>query len=308
MNKRWLNIMLILFGAASYGLLSPMIKLAYSGEWKGMQLITSQTTMGMQITSSQMTMGTVMIWLLVAVMPSTWANPFRGPWIRLALNGIIGLALTNLFINAALLELDATLCIVLLFQFTWITVLLDAWFNKKLPNRYQWFAIAIILAGTLLAVGISGVGLASVSLKGIFLGLASAVSYSCLLFFTGRIETTLHPLMKSAFMLTAALPMIYIFQPPNFFFQPGGGTLVLWGLLLGILGQVIPTVLFNISIPKVGSSLSAMLGAVELPVAMITAFLLLKDHIFPMQWVGMVVIIGGILVSEKKMKVVKTLD
>ncbi|MCL6458171.1 MAG: DMT family transporter [Gorillibacterium sp.] len=289
MNKRWINIMLILLGAASYGLLSPTIKLAYRDGWQGMQ-----------ITTSQMTMGTVLVWLLVAVLPATWSNPFRGPWIKLAINGVIGLALTNLFLNAALTELDATLSIVLLFQFTWITVLLDAWSKKRLPSRWQWIAIAIILLGTLLAVGISSVGLANISFKGVAFGLAAGVSYSFLLFFTGRIETTLHPLMKSAFMLTAALPIIYILQPPDFLFQAGGGTLILWGLLLGFLGQVLPTVFFNIGIPKVGSSLSAMLGAVELPVAMITAFLLLGEQISLMQWAGMLLIIGGILVSEKK--------
>ncbi|MBC8080534.1 MAG: DMT family transporter [Gorillibacterium sp.] len=297
MNKRWVNIMLILFGAASYGLLSPAVKLAYRDGWQGPH-----------ITTSQMTMGTVLVWLLVVVMPRTWSNPFRGPWIKLALNGIIGLALTNLLLNAALTEIDATLAIVLLFQFTWITVLLDAWSKKRLPSRWQWISISIILLGTILAVGISGIGLAHVSLKGIALGLASAFTYSFLLFFTGRIETTLHPLMKSAFMLTAALPIIYIFQPPDFLFQPGGGTLILWGLLLGVLGQVLPTIFFNIGIPKVGSSLSAMLGAVELPVTMVTALLLLGERITLLQWVGMLFIIAGILVSEKKAEALNTKD
>lgn len=280
--------MLILLGASSYGVLSPTIKLAYRSGWPDLQ-----------ITASQMTMGTLLVWLLVAVTPAAWSNPFRGPWIKLALHGIVGLALTNIFLNAALVELNATLAIVMLFQFTWITVLFDAWSKKRWPSAWQWGAILLILAGTVLAVGLPSTGIGHISLKGVLLGLGAAVSYSCLLFFTGRIESRLHPLMKSAYMLTATLPLIYILQPPDVLFQAGGGELVLWGLLLGFLGQVVPTIFFNIGIPRVGSSLAAMLGAVELPVAMLTALLLLGEGVLTLQWLGILLIVGGILVSEK---------
>ena len=44
---------------------------------------------------------------------------------------------------------------------------------------------------------------------------------------------------------------------------------------------------FNIGIPRIGSTLAAMLGSVELPVAVIAAYLLIGEPVDGLQWVGM---------------------
>ncbi|WP_127586827.1 EamA family transporter [Paenibacillus koleovorans] len=62
------------------------------------------------------------------------------------------------------------------------------------------------------------------------------------------------------------------------------------------LGQVIPTITFNIGIPRIGSSLSAMLASVELPVATVGAWLQLDESIGALQWTGMLLILCGIYV------------
>ena len=138
------------------------------------------------------------------------------------------------------------------------------------------------------------------SILGILYGLLSALTYSIFLFFTGQVVSTLSPLMNSAIMLTAALPVMYMLYPPTVFVHENGGMLLLWGLLLGFLGQAVPTVSFNIGIPKIGSTLAAMLGSVELPVAILAAYLLIGEPISGLQWGGMALILGGIIISENK--------
>jgi drug/metabolite transporter (DMT)-like permease len=108
--------------------------------------------------------------------------------------------------------------------------------------------------------------------------------------------------MKSAVMMTAAIPMIYLVYPPHIFLEGSAVQLLGWGLLLGILGQVVPTIAFNVGIPRIGSTLAAMLGAMELPVAIIAAFLLIGEPVLLVQWLGMILIIAGILLSEKRSK------
>jgi drug/metabolite transporter (DMT)-like permease len=93
---------------------------------------------------------------------------------------------------------------------------------------------------------------------------------------------------------------MYVLYPPTVFVHDNGGMLLLWGLLLGLLGQVVPTVSFNIGIPKIGSALAAMLGSVELPVAILAAYLLIGEPITGLQWGGMALILGGIIISENK--------
>ncbi|MCR8636625.1 EamA family transporter [Paenibacillus radicis (ex Xue et al. 2023)] len=287
--SRWLAVLLVIIGASSYGLLSPIIKTAYNAGWQEMH-----------ITSSQMTMGAVILWVLVLFQRKAWSNPFKGPWIQLSLVGILGLSMCTLLYNAALAELDATVAIVLLFQFTWITIIMESIANRTWPRRNQWLAVAIIMMGTLFSVEIFQADWSRFTVKGLLLGFGSSVAYSFFLFMAGRLKTTMHPLMKSAVMLTSALPLLYLIYPPLFFLQPSGGSLIAWGLLLGALGQAIPTITFMIGIPRIGSTLAAMLGAMELPVGIVASLFILGETVHVGQWFGMLLILAGIILAEKK--------
>ncbi|MZQ81148.1 EamA family transporter [Paenibacillus sp. 5J-6] len=286
---RWLAIVLVLIGASSYGLLSSFIKMAYDQGY----------TDG-QITPAQMTMGTLLVWLLILFHKKSWANPFKGPWVKLGLIGIFGLALTTVFYNIALQELNASLSIILLFQFTWMTIGMDCIQKRRLPSKSEGIAVAFILVGTVLAVNVLNTNWEQFSYIGILYGLLSALTYSTFLFFTGQVVSPLPPLMNSAIMLTATIPVMYVLYPPTVFVQENGSELLLWGLLLGFLGQVVPTIAFNIGIPRIGSTLAAMLGSVELPVAIVAAYLIIAEPVNGLQWVGMGLILVGILISENK--------
>jgi len=286
---RWIAVLLVIVGASSYGLLSSFIKLAYDRGFNDGH-----------ITPAQMILGTLLVWLLIAFHKPSWKNPFRGPWIKLGLIGIFGLALTTIFYNIALGELNASLSIVLLFQFTWMTILMDCLASKRWPRKAEVAAIALILIGTLLAVNLVEADWSQFSVKGLVFGLLSGFTYSLFLFLTGQVRSDLPPLMKSAVMLTAAIPVLFVLYPPTVFVGAGSGELLLWGLLLGLLGQVVPTISFNIGIPRIGSALAAMLGSVELPVAVLAAYLIVHEPVNGWQWLGMLCILGGILISENK--------
>lgn len=290
-QTRIISMMLILVGATSYGLLSSLLKLSYDAGFNDIQ-----------VSVSQVTMGTLMMLLLVAVTPKARQNPFRGPWIRLSLIGIFGLAGTTVLYNAAIGRLPASLSIVLLFQFTWITIVMECIARRTLPTRYQTLSILVVLMGTLLAVNVWETDWGELSLAGVLYGLAAATSYSLFLFTGDKVQTELHPLMKSAVMLTAGLAAVYVIYPPTVLSGAGvdTGTLLLWGLALGFMGQVIPTLCFLVGIPMVGASLAALLGSMELPAAIIGAFLILGEQVDWPQWVGMFLILGGILISERK--------
>lgn len=290
MSKKGLPILFVLIGASSYGFLSSVIKIAYTSGWNDQQISVSQMFMGM-----------LLMWVVLLFQPKAWSNPLKGPWIRLSIIGIFGLALCTILYNASLSEMDASLSIVLLFQFTWITVLLDCFMNRRLPKRKQLAAVVFIMGGTLLSVNIFESDWSRFSLWGVICGLGAALAYSLFLFLTGRIQTTMHPIMKSAIMLTASMPILFILYPPsNFFANSGTASLAMWGILLGILGQVIPTLTFNFGIPRIGSSLSATLGSIELPVALISAYFLLGESVQGIQWFGMLLIMAGILTAEQE--------
>ncbi|OGX61329.1 MAG: hypothetical protein A2189_01260, partial [Paenibacillus sp. RIFOXYA1_FULL_44_5] len=246
-NHRWLSIAFVLAGTSCYGMLSPLVKLAYLDGWSVNQ-----------VSASQMLLGALMFWGIVLLRPRTWSNPFKGPWIRLILAGSLGLSASTLLINTALNHLDASFAIILLFQFTWMTMVLEFIFYRRRPTRMQILSAIMVMAGTLTALGLSD-GHHQLDWIGIISGLASGLTYSIFLLLTGNIEGNLHPITKTAVMLTAAVPVFVWVYPPGEIFSSAGSGLLLWGMLLGLLGQVIPTLLLNIGIPQIGSSLSALL-------------------------------------------------
>jgi drug/metabolite transporter (DMT)-like permease len=292
LKSRWFAIVLVLIGASSYGLLSPLIKTAYQEGWNEFQ-----------ISASQVTAGAVLLWMVVLVYPKAWGNPFKGPWIKLSLVGMFGLTATTLLYNSALAELDATVAIVLLFQFTWITILMESIAKRKWPERNQWLAVGIIMLGTLCSVQAFEADWTRFTYLGLLCGIGSAVAYAFFLFMAGRMDTHLHPFMKSAVMITGSLPLLYLIYPPTVFFQAGSGSLLLWGVCLGLLGQVVPTIAFMVGVPRIGSTLASMLGAMELPVGIVASLLILHEAVHGVQWFGMLLILVGIVVAEKRKRV-----
>ncbi|EFM11445.1 protein of unknown function DUF6 transmembrane [Paenibacillus curdlanolyticus YK9] len=284
-----LAVLFVLLGASSYGFLSPIVKLTYD------QGYTFE-----QITVHQVGIGAILLWIMVLLRRDVWSNPFRGPWIKLASIGIFGMGATTILYNLALARLDASLAIVLLFQFTWITILIDSIWNRKWPNRWHWIAIAIVLAGTVLAVGVTSDGIDRLASIGTVYGLLSAITYSLFLWLTGRVDTAGDPVIKSAFITTASLVLVVVLYG----WHAGAGERELQmagiGLVLGTLGQVFPTVLFSIGIPRIGSSLASMLGSIELPVAACAAWLIAGERISMWQTFGIVLILCGIVVAERR--------
>lgn len=74
-----------------------------------------------------------------------------------------------------------------------------------------------------------------------------------------------------------------------------------WGIFLAFFGTVLPPVLFAIGMPKVGASTSSILMTVELPVAVVTAHLILKEHITTMQFSG-IFLMGAAIIAMNIIK------
>jgi drug/metabolite transporter (DMT)-like permease len=64
--------------------------------------------------------------------------------------------------------------------------------------------------------------------------------------------------------------------------------------------MILPSYLFAKGAPFVETGLASVLGAVELPVVIVCSALLLQEPQGAGQWMGILVILLGIFVSEKK--------
>ncbi|MFD2332730.1 DMT family transporter [Cohnella sp. GCM10020058] len=286
------SILYILLGAVSYGLLSTFVKSAYAAGFRTDQVVGSQVLLGALMI--------LLLWLASAKFS-----------LRTALNGLsprvlfmllpIGLCVggTSMLYYAALRYIPASIAIVLLFQFTWMGVLIEAVLERKRPGAEKLLALAVVLAGTLMSGGILDGGWRQFTVLGIVFGLLSALTYALFITLSGRTAPGVAPLTRSTFTVVMAAVFILSVYPPACVSDGSlGGGLALWGCLLAFFGVVIPPLCFAIGTPKVGGGLASILSAAELPVAIVMSAVVLQERVTGLQWAGVPVILVGVALPE----------
>ncbi|MDT3762019.1 EamA family transporter [Priestia filamentosa] len=292
--KIWSYALLVFLGGCSYGVVSTFVKIGYS---QGFKLS--------EITGSQYLLGSIMLWIISIFVPKVRLKGKQ--WLTLILSGI-PMGLTGIFYNQTLNYVNASFAIILLLQFTWISIILQYLFDKKVPTRTNLIATGIILFGSLLASGFLKSEIAF-SLTGISFGLLAALSFALFIFLSGRTSIPIHPIYKSAIMTTGAALTIFVLLPPVFLVNDSlTNGLWIYGLLTGFFGSVIPPILFNIGMPKVGGSLGTILSASELPTAVTMSTIVLHETVTLFQWIGVVIILAGIAYPNIKIRQTYSLD
>lgn len=289
--KRFTASILVLLGAASFGILSTLVKLGYRGGF---------TTA--QITGSQALFGCIVLWLIN--IPSF--HLLRGITIRTILKLMVSgicTGLVGVFYYLALQTVNASFGVILLFQFVWMGFLVDWFLRKRRPTRQQWFALVVVIIGTILAAGYDAFTMKSLSIAGIVLGLLAAASYTASLNVNGRVALDVPSGLRSAFMMTGATIITLIIFPPQFFFD-GSLNRGVWifAILLGLFGNVIPPFLYARGIPIVGPAMASILGSIELPVVITCSALILQEQVTSAQWLGVLCILLGIFISEQHIR------
>ncbi len=293
-NMKLLQCALLVFlGACSYGTLSSIMKLGIGEGFTVPEIVGGQYFFG---------------WLMLVVMTLLFSR-HKLRWKQAAVLLACGLSVscTSITYGLAVGELPASIAVVFLFQFTWIGVLLEAVVTRTRPEPMKIISVIILLIGTVFAGGLADHGLSGLSWKGAVFGMISAISFAIYIFVSGRVATDVPILTKSLSMITGAMVVVFLMFPPAFIMD---GTLVdgLWkfGLPMGLLGIIIPVIFFGIGVPKIGSGLGTILGAAELPAAVVMSVLVLREQVTMLQWAGIVLILGGIclpqltLVNQKK--------
>lgn len=283
-RRSWYALLVVL-GGASYGVVSPLVKMAYAGGFSAGD-----------VAAGQFYYAAALLWLL-AVLTGGRVRFARGDGWRMAALGVLG-AVTSVAYYRSLHDLPVWLSVILLFQFSWITPVIDRVVARRRLSRGKWIGVAAILAGTALAAGADGGTAARTTLAGVLLGLASGVSYAAFLYISGSVRSPRSPFSRAAIITTVSLLVSWLLYPPTAgMLQP-----VLRGALpigaVALFSQAVPTTLFSLGIPRVGGAAAAILGSVELPVAVIAAALMLRENVSWQSWAGVVLILSGIAFSE----------
>ncbi|MFC3560689.1 EamA family transporter [Pedobacter jamesrossensis] len=288
------GILLVFFGACSFGILSTFVKLAYHEGY----------TLG-DVTGAQAFFGAVILWILFFFQSKTSKYKAKEiklitPWWKMVLAGTCT-GLVSLFYYQCVKLVPNSVAIILLMQFIWMSILLEFLIFKKKPSSLQFVAILLVLGGTVLASGMVETSIESLNLIGIGFGLSAAISYAGFLMLSGRIGNEYPALKKSALMITGACILIFLIFPPVFLFNGAlSGTLLKWGLIIAVFGTVIPPLFYAEGVPKIGTALSSILSAAELPVAVMMAGFVLNEQVSFLRWVGVAVILSAMVLPNLK--------
>ncbi|OAH52790.1 multidrug transporter [Domibacillus aminovorans] len=288
-------ILFVLAGACSFGLLSTFVKKAYESGFHVGDVVGSQNLFGV-----------IILWTLVFVAAKSAKQPAASQTFNVTRRQALSLmavgtttGLTGMLYYAALQYISASFAIVLLFQFTWMGILLEAVVERKRPGKDKILSLIILFVGIIMASGYLGGGQEAVSWIGVTLGLLAAVTYALFIWFSGKTAKQVVPITRSAIMLSGSFILVMLVFPPHFLINGSlHEGLLPWALLLALFGIVIPPLFYAIGVPRVGGGLATILSAAELPTAVIMSYVVLNESVNWLQWLGVGITMFGIALPE----------
>jgi drug/metabolite transporter (DMT)-like permease len=290
--------LLVALGASSYGMLTTFVKMAYAEGFTSYEIIFSQMILGM--------IGLVLINLLFVKGKSTSQIEPKSKSILKLIAAGTSLGLTSTFYYFAIKYIPVSIGIVLLMQSVWMGVFLEGIINKKKPSLNKIIAVIVILAGTVLATNML---FSSIELdwRGIGWGMMAAISYTITIYTSNTVSLQLHSLRRSLWMLLGGTLVVTIIATPYLIEQFNLEIFKKWGLILALFGTILPPILFTAGMPKINVGLGAIISSVELPVAVILAYVLLNEVVNPYQWLGIGIILAAVVVMNlpKRKKITK---
>lgn len=283
-NSAAFNSLLVFVAGASYGFIVPAVKSAmevgvYPADFLPLQYLTAL----------------VMCLVFVLVRRVRFAAPLS--CARLALLGVFT-GLTSICYYTSVSLLPSAAALTLLFQYVWVSVLIECLVEHRLPERSTVVAVAIVLVGTLFAAGVFEGGIGALDPLGVAFGAASAVFYALFLFFSGRIGADQPPALRALMLTVGGLVVTSIANPACYtsaFFDAS-----VWPYAVGmsVLGVLLPTTLINYASPKLSAGMVSVMASSELPVGILSAWVLVSDTPTPLVLFGAVLVLVGIVVKQ----------
>lgn len=231
-------------------------------------------------------------------------------WVLLIVAGLIGYYFSSWLDFAGLMYISASLERIILFLYPTLTVLASSVIYKQKLSLQSMLAIALSYGGTVIVMLQEQ---SNVSHEGNFwlgasLVFASAISFAIYLLLTPRLIEKFGSWNFTGLTLSVACmgTLIHYFfatpQPLHLLAQLPSS--VIWyGIALGFLVTVLPTILMAQSIARLGAAQSAMIASIGPILTIILATIFLGEHLNIIQWLGCALnIIGVMMITLSKKK------
>jgi drug/metabolite transporter (DMT)-like permease len=288
-NKVLKGVFLVAFGATSYGMLATFVKMAYNEGYTTAEVTTSQFILGI--------LGILLINLLQkAKNKNRGLKASKQNIVQLMLAGT-SLGMTSIFYYLAVKYIPVSIGIVLLMQTVWMGVLLEMVLEKKIPSTQKIVSVVIVLIGTVLATNLIK-NEVQLDWHGLMWGILAAASFTTTMFTANRVATNISSAQRSLYMLLGGAIIVFSFSLATQITPFNFDIFLKWGIVLALFGTIIPPMLMNAGFPLTGIGLGSIVSALELPVSVLMAYLLLNETVIFTQWLGISLIIIAIVLMN----------
>ncbi|WP_353353227.1 DMT family transporter [Intrasporangium sp. DVR] len=240
--------------------------------------------------------GAVIFWALVAVRRP--ARVSRRTVLTCVGLGAVGYAVQALTYFGAVAVMDAGLAALLVYTYPAIIALIGFLTRREPPTRRRMVALTCSGAGMLLLLGLGG--FTSVSGVGIGLALTAGVTYAVYTIVASSLPAEADVSLLMAIVATSALGSVALFtmvtgQPFGLEADP---VVLGWVLTYVFVGTVLAMLLHQRGITRVGASTGGIISSIEPLVAAAAVALVYGETMTPVQVVGGMVILVGVVVVQ----------
>lgn len=282
------GILFILIGAGGFGFTPVFAKLGFSYGYSLGQIIIVQ-----------MLISFLFLWTLTLLNKrSSFKGITKKNILPIMMTGSF-VGLTSVLYYGSMQYLPASLSIILMFQFVWIGILLEWIFSKVKPAPITILSIFLILIGVFFASDIMNGEIHGLPVKGLVYGILSAFTYAGFIFFSGKVAVHVDAWTRTSIMVTGSTILVLIlFMRDIPSIVPLEGNLILVAVGVALFGAVLPPLFFAAGAPLVSGGIANILTSIELPIAILSASLILSEEVTPLQWLGTAIILFAIILNE----------
>lgn len=283
-NSAIVNSVLIFVAGASYGFIVPVVK--------------SANEVGIFPTSFlplQYLVAFVACLAFTLIRRVRWGSPKR--FLPMAILGLFTGG-TSICYYSAVTLLPSSVALTLLFQYVWISVVLECTQKRKRPSRSSVISIVVVLIGTIFATGMFDGSTGELDPVGIAFGLASALFYALFLFFSGVIGADQPVALKATMLAAGGLLVTSAVNPGAYVeFLPDPG---IWpySFALSVMGILFPTTIINYASPKLSAGMVSIMASSELPVGILAAWAIVGDEPSALVLFGAALVLVGIALKQ----------
>ncbi len=283
-NDKHIYALLVFIAGASYGFIVPAVKSAikinvYPADFLPLQYVVALVAC----------MGFVLVRRVRFSSPLSCA--------KMTLLGVCT-GCTSICYYTSVSLLPSAAALTLLFQYVWVSVLIECVVEWHLPTRSTVVAIIIVLVGTLFAAGVFEESLSTLNPLGVVFGAGSAVFYALYLFLSSKIGTNQPASLRAAMLAVGGLLITSLANPSCY--TTALFDLNVWPYAIGmaVLGVILPTTLINYASPKLSTGMVSIMASSELPVGIFAAWILVGDAPTPLSLFGALLVLAGIVAKQ----------